>query len=69
MVQSSSMTGKEFRRKRGHLGLTQVQLAAQLGVTGTAVARWERAERKISEPVARLLTLLCKLNRSPRRHP
>ena len=69
MVQFFSMTGKEFRKKRGTLGLTQIQLAAELGVTGTAVARWERSERKISEPVARLLTLLCKLNRSPRRHP
>jgi transcriptional regulator with XRE-family HTH domain len=57
------MTSKEFRKKRGTLGLTQIQLAAELGVTGTAVARWERSERKISEPVARLLTLLSKLNR------
>ena len=62
------MTGKEFRKKRGALGLTQIQLAEELGVTGTAVARWERSERRISEPVARLLTLLCRLKRSTRRH-
>jgi DNA-binding transcriptional regulator YiaG len=65
MVYSSVMTGKEFKQKRRTLALTQLQLAAELGVTVTAVARWERGERKISEPVARLLTLLCTLQ--PRR--
>jgi DNA-binding transcriptional regulator YiaG len=63
------VTGKAFKRKRGQLGLTQVQLATQLGVTVTAVARWERGERKISEPVARLLTLLHQMHQrnAPRR--
>ena len=65
MVQFSLMIGKEFKRKRSALGLTQVQLANQLGVSVTTVARWERGERTISEPVARLLTLLCTLQ--PRR--
>ena len=66
MVQFSSMTGKGFKQKRGHLGLTQVQLAKRLGVTANAIARWERGERRISEPVARLLTLLCQLKHSRR---
>lgn len=57
------MTGKGFKRKRSALGLTQVQLATQLGVSVTAVARWERGERTISGPVARLLTLLHQLQR------
>jgi transcriptional regulator with XRE-family HTH domain len=66
------MTGKGFKRKRIALGLTQVQLATQLGVSVTAVARWERGERTISEPVARLLTLLHRMqrmNRPQRRQP
>jgi transcriptional regulator with XRE-family HTH domain len=52
------MTGKKFRQLRRQLGLTQVQLAKELGVTSTAVARWERSERRVFEPVAKLLTLL-----------
>jgi DNA-binding transcriptional regulator YiaG len=65
------MTGTGFKQKRGHLGLTQVQLAKRLGVSPNAVARWERGERRISEPVARLLTLLCRMQRmnAPRRKP
>lgn len=57
------MTGKGLKQKRAQLGLTQVQLAARLGVSANAVARWERGERRISEPVARLLTLLCTMPR------
>ena len=70
MVYSSRMTGKGFKQKRQQLGLTQVQLAAQLGVSENAVARWERGERKIFAPVAKLLTLLVELHHSPgrRRH-
>ena len=65
------MTGKAFKQKRGKLGLTQVQLATRLGVSVTAVARWERGERRISEPVAKLLTLLCQMQpmTTPRRKP
>lgn len=52
------MTGAELRKQRKNLGLTQVQLADRLGVSGNAVARWERGERRISQPVALLIELL-----------
>ena len=54
-----AMTGEELRRIRKGLGLTQVQLAERLGVTSTSVARWERDEVGIGEPVARLTRLLA----------
>ena len=58
------MTGEAFRELRQRLGLTQSQLAERLGVTVTSVARWEREERAISEPVARLIRLL--VNTAPK---
>lgn len=60
------MTGKAFKAKRMQLKLTQAQLAKRIGVSTTALARWEREERRISEPVARLLTLLVELDHSPK---
>ncbi len=52
------MTGKKFRRTRRALRMSQSQLAKVLGVTATAVARWERGERPISGPVALAMNLL-----------
>ena len=54
------MTGDELRRVRKRLGLTQVQLAKELGVHWNSVARWERGEVGISEPVAKLLRILAR---------
>jgi DNA-binding transcriptional regulator YiaG len=59
-----SMTGLELRDRRRRLGATQAQLAERLGVTANALARWERGERRISEPVARLVKLL--VSRTPK---
>ena len=56
------MKGKQFRQLRQELGLTQVQLAKEMGVTSNAVALWERGERPIRESIARLLTLLTVLS-------
>ena len=61
------MTGQELRAQRRRLGLTQRLLAERVGVTSTSVARWERGERGISEPVARLVRLLAETAASPRR--
>jgi DNA-binding transcriptional regulator YiaG len=60
------MTGKALRRLRRQLGLTQVGLAKLLGVTSTSVARWEQGRVGISEPVARLVTLLAQQTPRPK---
>jgi transcriptional regulator with XRE-family HTH domain len=53
------MRGSELRRLREQLGLSQAKLAERLGVASNTVARWERDERTISEPVARLVHMLA----------
>jgi len=53
-----SMKGSELRMIRKRLNLTQAQLAGELGVTTNTVARWERGERSISEPMSRLIRIL-----------
>lgn len=57
------MTGEELQRVRKRLGLTQVALAGRLGVTSTTVARWERDEVPIREPMARLVHLVAEAKR------
>ncbi len=54
------MSGAELRRIRKRLDLTQVELAERIGVHANSVARWERDEVRITEPVARLIQLLAK---------
>jgi transcriptional regulator with XRE-family HTH domain len=49
------MKGKELRTIRNKLGWTQVEMATALRVTANTVARWERDERAISEPMAKLI--------------
>lgn len=44
-----------MRTIRRSLGLTQEALARQIGVTGNTLARWERNEIPIREPIARLI--------------
>lgn len=61
------MTGAELRRIRKRLGLTQAQLAERVGVTRNSVARQERGEIGIREPLARLIRLLAQM--APKRKP
>jgi transcriptional regulator with XRE-family HTH domain len=42
------LTGPEFYAARRRLGLTQVKLAAALGVVQGALADWERGRRSIA---------------------
>lgn len=53
------MTGPELRRCRTRLGLTQKQMADRIGIHWNSLARMERNEMTIVEPVARLVRLLA----------
>ena len=52
------MNGEELRKLRGRQ--TQVAFAAQLGVHSNTLARYERDDLTIPEPVARLARILSK---------
>ena len=56
-VTPPKLSADELRGRRLQLGLTQVALAAALGVAVTTVARWERGERAISTPLLVRLAL------------
>ena len=49
------MRGEELKAIRAQLKLTQLELAELIGVTSNTVARWERDEVPIREPMARLI--------------
>lgn len=53
------MTAAELKAIRKKLGLTQAALAQLVGVTTNTIARQERGEMGIGEPLARLLKLLA----------
>ena len=53
------MTGAELRAVRLQLGLTQLELAAQLGMHANTVSCMERGEKLISRRTERTVMLLA----------
>src|SRR5262250_1238546 len=53
------MTGKQLTEIRANLGLTQKRLAELIGIAPNNLAKQERGELGISEPVARLARLIA----------
>ena len=60
LVYTNCMTADELKRYRKKLRMTQAELARELGVTVTTVARWEQGARDISGPVSLAVRLLVK---------
>jgi transcriptional regulator with XRE-family HTH domain len=58
------MTGNQLRAIRKDLKLTQAQMAHKIGIAPNSVARLERDERRISEPLARLVTMIAAQKRT-----
>lgn len=57
------MTGAELKRCREQLKLTQAAMAKQIGVHSNSLARMERNDMTISEPVAKLVRLIVKVSK------
>ncbi len=53
------MGGGELRALRERLGWTQEHLANALGVAANTVARWERDEMGMREPIDRLIRIIA----------
>lgn len=53
------MTGRAVQQLRRRMGLTQVQLAAKVGVHSLTISRWERGQVRITAPMAQLLRMLA----------
>lgn len=56
---TTAMKGRTLKMIRTRLGLTQNAMAQRIGVTKNTVARWERNEMTIREPIARLIERLA----------
>jgi transcriptional regulator with XRE-family HTH domain len=61
------MDGDELKAARARLGLTQAQVAIELGVHAMTVSKWETGQRGIPEPVARLVQRLVAERRTKRK--
>jgi len=61
------MTAKELRQIRKKMELTQAAFAELVGITSNSIARQERGELGIREPLARLIRILAKQPQPTRR--
>jgi len=61
------MTGDELRKIRKELKLTQAQMGELVGITANSIARQERGEMGIREPVAMLVRLIAKQAREKKK--
>jgi DNA-binding transcriptional regulator YiaG len=61
------MTGREVRRTRKLLGLSQPAFAEKVGVTAMTVSRWERGVLTVGSTAAILIRLLADLARQQKR--
>ena len=59
------MTGRELRALRVKEGLTQQQLAELTGTTRNTIARQERGESAIREPMSRLYRMVIPASSAP----
>ena len=57
------MNGKELKQIRHRLGLTQKQMAETVGIHWNSLARMERDEMRITEPMSKLIQLLAPTNK------
>jgi DNA-binding transcriptional regulator YiaG len=62
VADSSPLAPEEVRYLRTYLGLTQAELATQLGVDRTTVARWDKADRPLRHDEALGLRALVALH-------
>jgi DNA-binding transcriptional regulator YiaG len=58
------MDGKTFARIRHDLGLTQAELAREIGCHRVSVANWEAGHKPISVTIARLMECLDRERRA-----
>jgi transcriptional regulator with XRE-family HTH domain len=63
------MTGKQLRQIRLQMELSQRQLAAHIRTTRNTIARWERGEVQISEPIGLLIEMVAKEHGVDAAHP
>lgn len=62
-----AMTGAALKRCRMRLKLTQVEMAEKIGIRSNSLARMERGEMTISEPVSRLVQFLVAASKKTKR--
>lgn len=53
------MTPKELLSRRRDLGMSQAELAKELGIPANTIARWERGELTIARPQMLGLAIRC----------